>query len=217
MNILIDFAKTLGYKIKKDFDFDLELIADISGIEISRLKLKLNNSILPSHIYCNEPFLNKNLEEELNSYRNYYRELFDILGVNHSLLDQLLLKRRSQIRHELYKDSLNFLNKYYKYHKIYLVTDGKPSRRLTLDSLKLNKYFQNIFISDELGFLKNDPRYFKKIINDESLDVKNTILIDDIDEVLNTASNLGIRPVKIKREEREKGSIFTLNDLNDII
>lgn len=64
--------------------------------------------------------------------------------------------------------------------KVYLITNGTPAAQYgRLDSLGIRGQFDGVFISDEIGFAKPDPRFFAHVLAAAGLAAGECLVIGD--------------------------------------
>lgn len=64
--------------------------------------------------------------------------------------------------------------------RIFLVTNGTPAAQYgRLESVGLSDFFDGVYISDEIGFKKPDPKFFEYLLEKEGLAKKDCIVIGD--------------------------------------
>jgi 2-haloacid dehalogenase len=83
--------------------------------------------------------------------------------------------------HELIIGAIEILEKLYKTHELYVVTNGVTKTQFSrLKASKLDQYMKNIFVSEATGFQKPMKEYFEycfeRITN---IDLKKTLIVGD--------------------------------------
>ncbi|GIU69452.1 MAG: hypothetical protein KatS3mg002_0688 [Candidatus Woesearchaeota archaeon] len=89
-----------------------------------------------------------------------------------------------------------------------------------ITKFNLQKYFNKIYLSCDIGILKTNPEFFKNILNDISLNPEDVLMVgDSIDSDMTPASKLNINTILIDRLNRQDypNKIRTLNDLTNIL
>ncbi|MGX7058696.1 YjjG family noncanonical pyrimidine nucleotidase [Vagococcus humatus] len=131
------------------------------------------------------------------SISSRFDEYFDVLGVKATgeAADVIFRKRLAE-GHQLmnHADTLLQLLKQ-KGYQLYAGTNGFGKiQRQRLDNSHLNHYFDDLFISDEIGFAKPDIRFFYTIFDRVNLHRKNEIIMvgDRLSSDILGASNAGI-------------------------
>ena len=87
-----------------------------------------------------------------------------------------------------------FLQELRKRGEIYLITNGTPAAQYgRLESLGLRNFFDGIFISDEIGFAKPDPRFFSYVLRKIGAKPADCMVIgDSLSSDIQGANNAGI-------------------------
>ena len=74
-----------------------------------------------------------------------------------------------------------FLRELKKRGRVFLITNGTPAAQYgRLDALGIRSLFDGIFVSDEIGFAKPDPRFFGYVLSREDCIVIGDSLTSDI-------------------------------------
>lgn len=104
---------------------------------------------------------------------------------------------------KLIKGAKNFLFQLGKEgHKLILATDAiRPVVILKLNYFKLTKFFHLIFSQDDIGYIKNDEKYFKEIVKFVKASPENFVIIDNRLEGIRSAKRLGMKSIYVKRKE----------------
>ncbi len=63
----------------------------------------------------------------------------------------------------------------------------------------LSELFEKVYLSFELGMRKPDPNFFRLIINENDLNPSETVFIDDSEQNLHPAQNMGIQTIFLKK------------------
>ena len=80
--------------------------------------------------------------------------------------------------------------------EIYLVTDSHPkllAEKLQITQIK--KYFTCLISSHNFGYSKSNIKFWQKLTRHYTIDLNNTIFVDDNPVVLTTATEFGIKNV----------------------
>ncbi len=92
-------------------------------------------------------------------------------------------------------------------HKLFILSNFDPDTyKLIHDRHKNGKIFRhfapdNIFISGKYGTMKPEPAFYRALLNGANIDPKNSILIDDQKENIETAKQLGMDGIWIKDKQ----------------
>ncbi|MCL5024387.1 MAG: HAD-IA family hydrolase [Nitrospirae bacterium] len=133
---------------------------------------------------------------------------------------------KEQIRHLIevhphVEDFLRLLKKHRK--KIFIVTNAHIKvLDLKMRKTNIGRYFDACITSFEMGYPKEDIRFWEKARDRIGFDKEKTLFIDDTEEVLKTARGFGIRYIVFKahatpkkRPERS-GDFPTVHDFNEL-
>lgn len=86
--------------------------------------------------------------------------------------------------------------------KLGLISNASPSVNIVIENLNLNKYFDSIVISYEVGYRKPDSRIYEIAAERLSLMPKDCIFVGDgNDQELDGAHKTGMLAIHIKREQ----------------
>ncbi|HDR7719256.1 HAD-IA family hydrolase [Bacillus albus] len=103
------------------------------------------------------------------------------------------------------QNTIHFLNQIKKQFKVGVITNGSTQRqKAKIFNTNLNKYFETIIISEEVGFSKPDKRIFELALNKLNVQPENTLFIgDDLEKDIAGPQNVNIKgvwfnPQKIK-------------------
>lgn len=122
------------------------------------------------------------MDSEREYLRHYYAKLLSFLNFNIKDYDiEKLADIRFRLKFDIYPDVIPTLELLKDKYSFSLLTDGRPSRRLLLPQLKLEKYFapEHIFISREVGAKKPSPILYNKAIQATDCDLETSIYCDD--------------------------------------
>ena len=135
------------------------------------------------------------------SFENVCKE-FKIPIENEKIEKSIGLWNKSWMLAEPYSDVNESLQKIKDKYKLILVSNSdKSSVRNVLDKYDLNKYFDKIYLSCELGIIKSDPDFFKLILEKEKIKPEDCITIGDgIQSDIIPAKRNNIRSILIDRK-----------------
>jgi putative hydrolase of the HAD superfamily len=118
-------------------------------------------------------------------------------------------------------DALEYLSKKYK---LYVLTNGfKEIQDIKMKICKLDTYFQRVFTSEEMGFLKPQRGAFEFALNSVNAKKSESIMVgDDLKSDIIGAKTFGIdqvlfNPDNISHNENPTFEIQSLKQLNDIL
>ncbi|PGS26075.1 2-haloalkanoic acid dehalogenase [Bacillus cereus] len=103
------------------------------------------------------------------------------------------------------QNTIHFLNQIKKQFKVGIITNGSTQRqKAKIFNTNLNRYFETIIISEEVGFSKPDKRIFELALNKLNAQPENTLFVgDDLQKDIAGPQNVNIKgvwfnPQKIK-------------------
>ncbi len=124
-----------------------------------------------------------------------------------------------EVQAELYNDAIILLDYLKNKYKLYVASNGMY--KVQINRLKIAKildYFTDIFISEDIGYNKPDPNFFKAIISkigDNNLD-EYIIIGDRIDADIKGGISFGINAILVNRDNI-KTKYKNVKNLKDII
>jgi len=127
--------------------------------------------------------------------------IFEEFGVNVSLL-RFFQKYRSEIK--LYPDVLPALDRLIDRFRLGVLTNGfKVLVDLEFDQTKIAHYFEKIFIADDIGYAKPDPRFFTYALKEMRVRANNVLYVGDAADIdVPGAKEIGIATVIVNRSDK---------------
>lgn len=127
-----------------------------------------------------------------------------------------------EVQAELYNDAIILLDYLKNKYKLYVASNGMY--KVQINRLKIAKildYFTDIFISEDIGYNKPDPNFFKAIISkigDNNLD-EYIIIGDRIDADIKGGISFGINAILVNRDniKTEHKNVKNLKDIIGIL
>ena len=108
-----------------------------------------------------------------------------------------------------------------KEHTLILVSNTDNfSINQVLDKFQLRQHFQHIFLSCELGLIKNDTKFLKKVLKEAKLAASDCVLVgDSIHSDMEAAKEAGIKSVLMEHKQRQHfhPKIRNLKELSSIL
>ena len=159
-------------------------------------------------------FISNNLNLNLEQAKKLQKKYFIINGttlrglmINHKINPNEFLEYVHNINFDIIKPDKklnNLLNKIPGKKIVFTNADSTYVKKI-LNKLNLNETFDDIFDIEKADYIpKPDIKTYKKLIKTYGLDVKKTILFDDIPNNLIPASNLGVTTVQIYNKNLDK-------------
>lgn len=134
---------------------------------------------------------------------------------------------KAQIEHliEMHPNVEEFLIEMKKREKkLYLVTNAHYKvLDLKLKKISIGKYFDRCITSFEIGYPKENPKFWSVLQNTISFDKHKTIFIDDTCDVLLTAKDFGIKNIVLKKkassakEDKPCPDFYSISDFKELI
>ncbi|MDF2587547.1 MAG: yfnB [Anaerocolumna sp.] len=113
---------------------------------------------------------------------NRFYLLFQQFGIE---VDGEMIENRYRyyldLQHECIDGATELLESLYQNYRLYIVTNGVSKTQYTrLGDAKLEKYFKEIFVSEDIGYQKPAKEYFEAVINRiPDFDYEKSIIIGD--------------------------------------
>ena len=133
---------------------------------------------------------------------------------------------KEQIRHLIevhphVEDFLKLLKRYKK--KVFIVTNAHIKvLGLKMKKTNIGKYFDTCITSFEMGYPKEDLRFWQKAEKRLGFQKEETLFIDDTEEILKTARRFGIQYIVFKaratskKKPKPSKDFITITDFNEL-
>lgn len=119
------------------------------------------------------------------------------------------------IGHFYMPEAEEFLKKL-KGHRLFIVSNGTTSvQKGRIKSAGLEKYFENIFFSEDIGFDKPDKRFFDKVFKEiDGFDKEEAIIIgDSLSSDILGGKNAGIKTCWYNPKHKEGNADYIISSL----
>lgn len=218
----------------KNIIFDLDnTILDFSYAEklafknvVESYNLNYEDDLLEVYRSINEPLwrsLERGEIKPKDVFENRFSLFFKEYGIEvngleaeYNFRDNLALNNKT-IPHA--QEVLNELKK--ENHNLYIATNGfSKTQRERLKKANLFSLFNDIFISEEIGYEKPNVNFFNKVFNGiNEKDKSNLIMIGDNETSdIKGANNFKIDSILFTNKENVNTSAtYTINDLRDVL
>lgn len=157
-------------------------------------------------------------DNEVEFYKEYYKQVLieecgkDEEEVAEQIFNVMWLKDRM-----LFEDVVDtFKDIKERGLKIGIISDTTLSLQKTLESLGLGEYIDCYTSSKEVGVMKPDPKIYMKAIAKLDLLPEECIYVDDYDEEVIGAKNLGFKAFRINRSNEDNRD-FDIKSLKEVI
>lgn len=180
----------------------------------------------------------KKINEDLwEQYRNNiisktdlsWRRFFDTLKTadfNNEIIAKKIGQEyidNSPLKTELYPHTLNTLKYLHRKYSLHIITNGfKEVQYRKLLNSKLSAYFEHIFVSEEIGINKPEPRFFEHALRISNASAEKSIVIgDDLHIDIIGANRIGIDSVWFNPNKSKNESLvmptYEINSLKDLV
>lgn len=185
--LVFDFGNVLIYFDWKIAEKRLNEIEDGFGTRTTKF-LKENNSII------------KDLEKGKLSEEDFLETIKSNLN---SAIDKITI---AKIFSEIFWENVELtklLPDLRKNYNLFLLSNTNIiHRKFGWDHYNFLKNFDKLFLSYEIGHVKPEEEIYKFVINEIKLNPAEVLYIDDIEEYVNAAKNLGWNAVQFKSNEK---------------
>lgn len=135
----------------------------------------------------------------------YYKRLSALSGQSPSDI-----REEFEMKTHVNKDILLLIDQLHKHYRIGLVTNSPQGLvRIILQNNNIEKYFDEIIISGEVGIVKPNPRIYELALEKLKATPSETVVVDDLESYVSSARNQGIIGIQFTtviklKEELEK-------------
>lgn len=216
--IFFDRDGTLTYFNKEKENWRNEIISKWSGKEFEITYEKMM-SLFKLAGEGKKPWY-KNLEDERNFFRRYYKYLIIGEGISEDidkkadiLFNELWCNGDRKLFHEVIE-----VLEYFKEHnfKMGVISDTSPSLKYTLEQLGISDYFTSFTASSIVGVGKPNPLIYNSALKEQNITAQESIYVDDTPEEADGARELGFTSFYLDRNKENIGE-WIINDLRELI
>ncbi|KUK76593.1 MAG: HAD-superfamily hydrolase, subfamily IA, variant 1 [candidate division WS6 bacterium 34_10] len=195
-NVLFYKVTTEGENIANELGFPPEQYQDIVDKLVEQQGKELTKQF----------YQLSTLEEETEYLNGLHRRMCEYLGIDSDdELIEKLTKYRTHGDYKLHKGVKENLKRLSKNYKLGVLSNSLPSRRhheLKIDDI--DKYFDQIIISSEVGVRKPNKEIYEIAIEKSGFKKDEILYIDDKESYLNGALDAGIQNVVLYKTESKK-------------
>ncbi len=216
---LWDFETNSKQTLKEIF-YNLSLDKEISCFDDFFKIYKINNEKLW------DKYRKGKLKKEILRYKRF-NDVLNYFGINNPLLAKTIgddYVFNGPLKKALFpgtKKTLEYLKNNYN---LYIITNGfKEVQKIKMKTSGIDKYFEHVFISEDIGWQKPDIKVFNYAMKYSGAKPEKSLMIgDDLQTDIEGAKNAGIdtvffNPSKIKHDSTPDYEIFCLTDLMRIL
>ena len=213
--VYFDRDNTLTYRNEEAYKKYYALVESVSKKEFKMDKKRMFEIF--SKIK-QKGFNTNTYENEVEFYKEYYKEVLnEECGyvdeeIATEIFNTMWLKDRVLFDDVL--DTFKVIKE--KGLKIGIISDTGLSLEHTLIALGLGEYIDCYTCSKEVGVMKPEPKIYLTALDKLGLKAEECIYVDDYDEEVLGAQNLGFKAFRINRSEENKQD-FDIKSLKEII
>jgi putative hydrolase of the HAD superfamily len=213
---LWDFEKNSETVIKElVVTYDIEMIYQTTADNFIKRYRKINHKLW--HLYSHK----KITKNELRSTR--FSKTLEKLGAKNEELGALLEKEyiaQSPYQTKLLEGTNEILDYLKPKYKLHILSNGfKEVQHIKLHESGIKKHFNNIFISEEMGFHKPDKEIFYAAQTKAKVKPDHCIMIgDDFTNDIEGALNAGWKAVYLtaRKKRIRHSNMYQINDLLEL-
>lgn len=161
----------------------------------------------------------KNVEDELKFFREWYKSLFEELGITEKVNERIdfLMEHLWYLKKELYSETIEVLE-YFKSkgYMMGVISDCPPSLELTLKNCGIHKYFSSFTASSIVGVGKPNPIIFNAALEKHGVGANDSLYIDDTKNEAEGARCIGFTSFWLDRSKNNKDK-WTAHGLRDLV
>ena len=164
------------------------------------------------------------MTKKFNSLREAFEAVCEEFKVecNEEKMEALIgMWNKSWMLAKPYEEVQEELGKLKEEYKLILVSNTDNfSINQVLDKFQLREYFDHVFLSYEVGLLKTDPKFLKKVLKETKLAAEDCVLVgDSILSDMEAAKEAGIKGVLMDHKQRRdfQPKIRNLKELQSIL
>jgi putative hydrolase of the HAD superfamily len=207
-NVLFYKVTTEGENIAKELGFSPDRYQNIVDILVQQQGEKVTKQF----------YQLSTLEEETKYLNELHRRMCEYLGIDYDdKLIEKLTKYRTQGDYKLHKGVRENLERLSKNYKLGVLSNSLPSRRhheLKIDDI--DRYFDQIIISSEVGVRKPNRKIYEIAIERSGFKKDEILFIDDKESYLDGAVDAGIENVVLyKTESKKYPTIDSMDNLKE--
>lgn len=202
--ILIDSGRVLNVSPTGSWSYSpkfFEIVGKEKFHSIS--KKRREDAYAKAWEYINSISLIPTIEEEWEKFFEFFAILdnqlpeLEIKDKKKELTDDFVLNFDKYV---FFSDVIDSLPRLSEKYKLCIVSDAWPSLRGVYEKVKLDKYFQSLIISSEIGVTKPNEKMYKSALKSLGLKKDEIVFVDDNLKNCKGADEIGICPIILQRE-----------------
>ena len=217
--VFFDRDNTLTYKNQAVLNKYYQLVESVSGKPFHDDKKKTFEIFKQIK---NQGFNTNSYENEVLFYKEYYKQVLinecgyfnnKIESTAKQIFEIMWLKDR-----QLFDDVIpTFQQLKNKGLLIGIISDTTLSLQKTLEELDLGKYIDSYTCSKEINVMKPNPEIYLYALNKLNVNPEQCLYIDDYQEEVVGAQNIGIKSFRINRNNENFNLEYDISSLTDIL
>ncbi len=158
---------------------------------------------------CDRRELEQALFEEEEKYSrgedasNYYRTISNMFEIPEALLKKTL---NSVKPWEVFYLAKNLSEHY----RVFILSNQMTPRTKSIKESNDLSFFEDTFFSDEMRIKKPDPEIYKKVLDKIKLEAKECLFIDDKEDNIEAANNIGMKTILFQDIDQLKQTLRSL-------
>ncbi|RME52186.1 HAD family hydrolase [Candidatus Woesearchaeota archaeon] len=105
-----------------------------------------------------------------------------------------------------YEETFEVLESLRKQFKLALISNSDAiNSKQVMEKLELAKYFDNVFLSWEVGLLKGEPEFYEKVLSTMKLNKEDVVVVgDSVESDMEGAEMAGLKGILVDRRDRRE-------------
>ena len=134
---------------------------------------------------------------KINDFYLFYEKAVQQMGLN-NIDYKKFNKYFIEIIGDVFEETHHILSILKNKYRLMILSNTSEKHWLYCrDELKLGQYFEKAYLSYEMGYMKPDIKIYKSMLTDINVNPQNIYYIDDKEENIKAAKELGIKPGSI--------------------
>lgn len=139
------------------------------------------------------------------------------LSLSYNSIERIAYDRTYNMENYAFYDGVNQLIAWLSdYYKIGIISDAWPSSNDLLKHAGLWDYIDTCTLSCDIGICKPNMAIYKKAISDALIDPEKAVFVDDVEENLIPAYQLGMWPIKVRTVDKSKSKFYAIDNITEL-